>query len=149
MAAGRRKKADLELLLALACGATPESAAQKTGFGLRTVYRRLAQPVFREQVQHMRADMVRRMTGMFTAAGMAAIKTFTTLQESATSESVKLGAARAIIELGCKLRETVEVTERLTALEEQVESVLNLGPVASEPIPAQSNESTQTNHELE
>lgn len=61
---------------------------------------------------------------MFTAAGMASIKTLTTLQESASSESVRLGAARAVIEMGCKLRETVERMERLTALEERRESLL-------------------------
>jgi hypothetical protein len=122
VAAGRKKKADDGLVLALACGASPEGAAQKSGLSLRTVYRRLAEPAFRQQVNQVRAEMVRRAAGMFTAAGMAAIKTFTTLQESATSEAVRLGAARAIIELGCKLRETVEMTERMAALEARLEA---------------------------
>jgi hypothetical protein len=64
---------------------------------------------------------------MFTAAGMAAIKTLTTLQESALSEAVRLGAARATIELGCKLRETAEWSERLAALEGRLEALLG-GP---------------------
>ncbi len=124
MAAGRKKKADDGLVLALACGASPEGAAQKAGFSLRTVYRRLADPLFRQQVNQVRAEMVRRAAGMFTAAGMASIKTFTTLQESASSEAVRLGAARAIIELGCKLRESVELAERMTALETRLEALL-------------------------
>ena len=132
MAVGRRKKGNAELVLALACGATPESAAQKAGLSLRTVYRRLAQPLFREQVHQVRTEMVRRAAGLFTAAGMASLKTFTTLQESASSEAVRLGAARAIIELGCKLRETVELTERLAALEARLESWL-AEPVPPEP----------------
>jgi hypothetical protein len=123
VAAGRKKKADDGLVLALACGASPEGAAQKSGLSLRTVYRRLAEPAFRQQVNQVRAEMVRRAAGLFTAAGMAAIKTFTTLQESATSEAVRLGAARAIIELGCKLRETVEMTERMAALEARLEAL--------------------------
>jgi hypothetical protein len=123
--AGRRRKADGELIVALACGATPENAAQKTGFGLRTVYRRLAEPDFRKQVQEVRAEMVRRVAGMLTAAGIASIKTFTTLQDSAQSESVRLGAARAIIELGCKVRESAELTERLAAVEARLESLLD------------------------
>jgi hypothetical protein len=125
VAAGRKRKADTGLVVALACGASPESAAQKSGLSLRTVYRRLADPSFCQQVQQVRVEMVRRSAGMFTAAGMASIKTFTTLQESATSEAVRLGAARAIIELGCKLRETIELTERMAALEARLETLLD------------------------
>jgi hypothetical protein len=125
--AGRRKKADTGLVLALACGATPESAAQKASVSLRTVYRRLADPSFRAQIQEVRADMVRRMSGMLTAAGVGALKTFAMLQESATSESVRLGAARAVIEMGCKLRESVEFMERLEALEARLEQLLGEG----------------------
>ena len=124
MAAGRKRKADSSLIVALACGSSPEAAAQKSGLSLRTVYRRLADPSFYQQVQHVRTEMVRRAAAMFSAADMAAIKTLTTLQESATSESVRLGAARAIIELGCKLRETVELMERLAALEARLEALL-------------------------
>jgi hypothetical protein len=117
MARGRRKKADTALIVALACGASAETAAQKAGVSVRTVYRRQADPEFVAQVNDVRADMLRRAAAMLTAAGMAAIKTFTTLQDSAQSESVRLGAARSIIELGCKLREMVELTERLAQLE--------------------------------
>ena len=117
MARGRRKKADTGLIVSLACGMSVETAAQKAGMSVRTVYRRLADPEFQAQVNEVRADMQRRAAAMLTAAAMAAIKTFTTLQESAQSESVRLGAARSIIELGCKLREIVEFTERLAKLE--------------------------------
>jgi hypothetical protein len=127
--AGRKRKADTALVLALACGASAESAAQKTGLSLRTVYRRLAEPAFRGQVKDLRAEMARRLAGMLTAAGIGSVKTFTTLQDSAASESVRLGAARAIVELGCKLRESVEWSERLAALEGQLEALLS-GPGA-------------------
>jgi hypothetical protein len=123
VASGRKKKADDGLVLALACGASPEGAAQKTGLSLRTVYRRLAEPAFRQRVEQARAEMVRRAAGLFTAAGLAALKTFTTLQESASSEAVRLGAARAIIELGCKLRQAVEMNERMAALEARLEAL--------------------------
>jgi type II secretory pathway component PulF len=122
--AGRRKKADTELVLALAFGATPESAAQRAGVSLRTVYRRLAEPVFRGRVHDVRAEMVQRMAGTLTAAGVGALRTLIALQESAASESVRLGAARTVIEQGCKVRESVEHTERLKALEARVEQLL-------------------------
>jgi hypothetical protein len=111
-------------MLALACGATPENAAQRAGVSLRTVYRRLADPAFRGQVDGVRTEMVRRTAGMLTAAGVGSLKTFTTLLESATSESVRLGAARAIIELGCKVRESAELSDRLATLEARMEQWL-------------------------
>jgi hypothetical protein len=124
VAAGRRRKADAALALALACGATPESAAQKADVSLRTAYRRLADAAFRAQVDEVRAEVMRRSTDMFTAAGLSAIKTLMTLQDSAESESVRLGAARAVIELGCKLREKTETTARIAALEGEFETLL-------------------------
>jgi hypothetical protein len=128
--AGRRKRTDVELVLTLACGASPESAAQKTGLSLRTVYRRLADPAFLVRVREVRADLVQRMAGVFTAASTAALKTLTVLQESATSESVRLGAARAILEIGSKLRESADLGDRVAAMESRLEELLD-GPAES------------------
>jgi ABC-type sugar transport system substrate-binding protein len=61
--AGRNRKADAGLVLALACGASAESAAQKAQVSLRTVYRRLAEPGFRAQVDAMRTEMAQRGRG--------------------------------------------------------------------------------------
>jgi hypothetical protein len=121
---GRKRKADAGLILALACGASPESAAEKAQVSRRTVYRRLAEPEFRAQVETMRTEMVQRVAGMLTAAGLGSVKTFAQLQESAVSEAVRLGAARAIVELGCKVRESVELARRLTKLEIQLEQLV-------------------------
>jgi hypothetical protein len=114
---GRRKKAETELVLTLACGATPEQAAQKARVSVRTVYRRLAETGFQAQVDGIRTEMLRRLERLLTAAGLGSVKTLTQLQDSAVSESVRLGAARAIIELGHKTREAVDFNERLTRLE--------------------------------
>ena len=125
MGAGRKRKTDAALAVALACGATLESAAQKAGVSLRTAYRRLADAAFGAQVNEVRAEMVRRSTDMFTAASLSAINTLMTLQDSATSESVRLGAARAVVELGCKLREKTETTARIAAMEGKFETPLS------------------------
>jgi hypothetical protein len=126
--AGRKRKADEGLVLALACGASPENAAQKVGVSIRTVHRRLAEPGFRAQVEELRTELVRRVAGMLTAAGVASVKTFTSLQESAASESVRLGAARAVLEWGCKLREAVAWTDRVATLEARLEALLEAPP---------------------
>ncbi len=125
MAAGRKPKALAALLVALACGSSPEIAAKKTGVSVRTVYRHLAKPGFRAQVNDLRAEMARRLSAMLTAAGLGAVGTLKALQESAVSESVRLGAARAVIELGCKTRASTELADRLAALEGRLDESLS------------------------
>jgi hypothetical protein len=106
--------------LALACGATAENAARTASVSLRTVYRRLADPAFRTRLQGARADMVQRATGMLTAAALEAVKTLLGLQHASVPAAVRLGAARAVLEIGAKLREVADLEARLAALEQQV-----------------------------
>jgi hypothetical protein len=117
MAQRGKRHADQKLLLALACGASVEMAAQSAGVSLSTAYRRLAEPDFQRQLQQLRADMVQRTAGTLTAAGGEAVKTLLALQKEAMPPATRLGAARAILELGVKIRETAELQERIAALE--------------------------------
>jgi hypothetical protein len=117
MATPPRKKADDALLLALACGATVESAARQCRLSERTVYRRLADPDFRQRLQEVRADMVQRTAGMLTAAAGESVRTLLELQKPPVAAAVRLGAARAVLELGLKLREVTELQERIATLE--------------------------------
>jgi hypothetical protein len=120
MADNPRKRAEDKLLLALACGATIESAARECGLSPRTVYRRLADPAFRRRLGQLRADMVQRTAGALTAAGAEAVRTLLELLKPAVAPSTRLGAARAVLESGVKLRELAELEGRLAALEERV-----------------------------
>jgi hypothetical protein len=119
---GGRKNADDAVLLALACGATAENAAKKAGVGIRTVNRRLADPNFKKRLTEIRADILKRATGVLTAATMEAVKTLMDLQKPATPAAVRLGAARTILEFGIKLRDSTEMEERIAALEAQMET---------------------------
>jgi len=120
MATKRPTNSNHALLVALACGATVEVAARQVGISERTAYRRLEQPGFRRELQQMRAGMVQRAAAMLTAASMESVKTLLELQKPAQGGSVWLGAARAIIEIGMKLREMSEIEERIAALEGQL-----------------------------
>lgn len=115
----RRKTAgnNEALMVALACGATVETAAAKANLGERTVYRRLEDPAFRQQLHEFRASMVERSSAMMTAASMEAVKTLLGLMERSIPHAIRLGAARAVIELGVKMRDLHEVEQRLGALE--------------------------------
>ena len=108
------------LLIALACGSTVEAAAAKAGLGERTVYRRLEDPDFRDQLQEFRGKMVERASAMLSASGMEAVKTLLGLLERSIPHAVRLGAAKAILEIGMKLRDLLEVEQRLSALENAI-----------------------------
>lgn len=120
MPGGSRRNADEAFLTALACGATTEAAARSAGISIATAYRRLKDPAFRQRLHQIRADIVQRTAGALTAASTEAVKTLLELQKPTTPPTVRLGAARAIIEMSCKLREITELNERMQAIEEQV-----------------------------
>jgi type II secretory pathway component PulF len=120
MAGGARKNGDDAFLLALACGATVEKAAEKAGLARSTAYRRLADPVFKKRLDDVRSEMVQRSMGMLTAAGLEAVKTLVALQDREQPAAARLGAARAILEYGARLREEADLTKRVEALEGQL-----------------------------
>jgi hypothetical protein len=115
-----RKKNELQLLLALACGATVEQAALKSGVTARTVYRRLEDPSFRRRIQKTQREFVERTAGNLTAAANEAVKAFLDLVKPTSPPPVRLGAARSILEMGLKLRELANLEERVASLEEQM-----------------------------
>src|SRR5437762_1693701 len=117
MADDQRKKNEDALLLALACGATVEAASKQCQLSDRTIYRRLKDREFRARLQAVRADMVRRAAGMLTAAAGQAVSTLLSLQKESVPAAVRLGAARAILEIGIKVRELAELEARMDELE--------------------------------
>lgn len=119
------KKGDEPLLLALACGATVEAAARQFDLSERTVYRRLKDPAFQARLKQVRSDMVRRSAGLLSAATGEAVRTLLALMKEAAPPAVRLGAARAVIELGMKVRELAELEAEVRELEAKVDA---LGP---------------------
>jgi hypothetical protein len=117
-----KKIADDAFLTAIGCGATIENAAAKAGICRTTAHRRLKDPEFQRRLAEFRAETVKRSADMLTAASLEAIKTLLDLQGASTPAAVRLGAARSIIELGTRLRESADMAERLTALEEQLQT---------------------------
>jgi hypothetical protein len=120
MAHRGRQQADEAILQALACGATVESAARQAGVAPRTVHRRLDDAAFRQRLQALRADMTQRTAGALTAAATEAVRTLLELLKPTTPPAVRLGAARAVLEMGLKVREVSDLEERLAALERQL-----------------------------
>jgi hypothetical protein len=117
MAAFGRGKGDDALALALASGQTLRDAADAAGIGERTATRRRADPAFRRRVDELRADLVARALGRLADGMTEAADVLRALLAAGTPPAVRLGAARSLLELGCRLRESVELEARLTALE--------------------------------
>ena len=112
-----RRNVDQLLLMAFACGATVESAAASAGVSKTTAFRRSQEPEFQEELRKTKAEMVSRTAGMLTAAAGEAVKSLLAMLKESTPPACRLGAARAVLELGVRLRESAELEERLAVLE--------------------------------
>jgi HEAT repeat protein len=111
-----RQRADDLLAATVAAGQSLRDAAKLVGIGERTAARRWAEPAFQRKVVALRAAMVERALGRLSDAMSAAAEQLRELL-GARSEAVRLGAARSLLELGVKLRESVELEQRVSALE--------------------------------
>jgi hypothetical protein len=111
-------KKNLELAMALAGGCTATAAAERFGISRKTVQRKLAKPAFRRIVWNLRQQMVAaavgRMADHMTLAADALVKLL-----DSEDPAVRLRACRAILGLGLRLRDSVDVEERLCLLEEE------------------------------
>ena len=119
MAGGVRSNADFAIVAALAGGDTVAGAAKHAKVAERTVYRRLEDPAFRQQVTAARSEMVARALGGLSAASVTAVRTLLLLMQPTEASSVRLGAAKAVLEIGTRLRESVDLEERIAELEAQ------------------------------
>src|SRR5207249_4375896 len=111
-----RKGADATLIAALAGGATVAAAAKVAGVAQATVYRRLNEESFRKAIDDARAEMVSQTVSRLSAASASAIDTLQALLGSA-SDFARLGAARAILEIGMRYREHEDLAKRVAQLE--------------------------------
>jgi hypothetical protein len=118
-AENHNRKGELALLTALASGASVKEAARLTGIGERTAHRRLEDPIFQERISDMRSEFLSAAVGRLSETAMEAANTLRDLLNS-QSDSVRLSAARAILEFAPKLRESVELERRMTEIEAEV-----------------------------
>src|SRR5579862_7945311 len=109
MARPKNNRANELLVAALGCGATIQSAAQQAGISVSTAYRRLADPEFCLELKNFRAGIVERTTWGLTAAGLEFVKTLVSLVSAGTPPATRLGAARAGLEIGMKVREQYDL----------------------------------------
>jgi hypothetical protein len=114
------KNTDELLIQALACGAQVEQAAAKAGVSPRTVYRRMKDPGFKQRIRDLQAETMERTGSMLLAASLQSVKTLLALQDASNPPGVRLGAARAVLDISIRYREYTEFQERLIAVEQQL-----------------------------
>src|SRR4051794_13806007 len=112
MTAGGRSGGDAVLIAALAGGATYDDAARQANVSERTVRRRLGEPAFKRQVDDARAEMLAQAVARLTSASTAAVETLRALLNSEL-DFARLAAARSILEIGLKMREQLDLSERV------------------------------------
>jgi len=112
-----RRNADDALIAALVGGATVREAAATAGMGERTAWRRLDDDAFRARLDEARRQTIAAALDVLTRASTAAAATLATLLRAEYAPSVRLGAARSILELGGRLRESQDMLVRLAAVE--------------------------------
>jgi hypothetical protein len=114
---GSKKAADAALIAHLAAGVSPSGAAKLAGVSEATAYRRLVNPAFRQRVEKARADFWERAMGVMSKG---AAESATVLRKLLRSEDgrLRLQAARVLLEQGTKVRELLNVEQRLAELEQ-------------------------------
>jgi hypothetical protein len=112
---GRRELA----ALALAGGRNCKDAAAAAGCAERTLRSWMADAAFKARVQQLRTDLFSAAVGRLADLAVKAADTLGGLLDSA-SEGVRLRAATAVLGLGARTRECLDVLEQLRALEEAI-----------------------------
>ena len=110
---------DVILALALASGESTTAAGEKVGVCRRTVERHLAQPEFRKLVADFRSEVVAETLGKMASNMTRAADALAGLLDTA-DDKLRLRSARAVLSLGIRLRDSVELTERVRDLEQEL-----------------------------
>jgi transposase-like protein len=105
--------------LALAAGREVKAAAQSCGVGARTLHRWRRGAAFRARLQELQAELFGLAVGRLCELTGKAADRLGELLGSKT-ETVALGAAKAILEAAPQLRDAAELEARLAALEQQL-----------------------------
>jgi hypothetical protein len=118
-----RVAADGVLVGALAGGSTIARAAELAGVSQTTVYTRLKNPDFKAKVAAARREMLDRAIGHLAEGSSEAAIALRHLALSGKSEAVRLGACRAVLELGTRLRESVEMAADIEELKRELQEL--------------------------
>jgi hypothetical protein len=70
-----------------------------------------------------RQEIAESVLARVSACAVAAVETLASLLECSQPPTVRLGAAKAVLEYGIRLRSEQEIQERLTTIEAHLEAI--------------------------
>ena len=109
---------------ALAAGLTWQQAADAAGISRRTVATRMGDGEYRRHVLHLRSELLARAAGLLAADAPAAAEMLRALRDDeAMDPTTRRLCAVAVLDHAAKLCGAVELAERLTELEGELENV--------------------------
>lgn len=114
---GRKRR----FVVAMVAAATVTEAAQVAGIGERTARRYLADPAVVRALHAALDGALGDASRRAVAAMSEAVATLEAIhRDAAQPAGVRVSAARAILDAGPRLREALDLAERLAALEEKL-----------------------------
>jgi hypothetical protein len=111
-----RRNADPTVIALLASGVSMGEAAATTGVSAKTIQRRMKDPEFLRRIDEARRALYEATLARLADAGTEAVGVLRALVLSGPP-TVKLGAARCVLEVTPKWREHLDLEERLAELE--------------------------------
>ncbi|MEC3992256.1 hypothetical protein VSR01_01320 [Actinacidiphila sp. DG2A-62] len=104
------------VVLALAQGQTTGQAAKVGGVTGRTVLRWLEEDEFRQEVADTRTNLMRLAVGRLAAGAAKAVDTLVDALDTERGQA-RVQAAKVLLESSLALRESLDLEERIAALE--------------------------------
>jgi hypothetical protein len=114
-----RPEKDSTLAMALASGESVGVAAEQAGVTDRTVRRKLATPEFRRHVAELRAELMSRALDRMTNNMTRAADVLAGLLDE-QNPAMRLRAARSLLTLGLRLRDSIDLNDRIRDLEDEL-----------------------------
>ncbi|HEV3146205.1 MAG TPA: helix-turn-helix domain-containing protein [Gemmataceae bacterium] len=118
---------NFELPLILAAGATVTATAEKLGISRKTIHRKLRKPAFRKLVAELRGQLFSAALGRMAENMTRATDSLASLLD-ASDPAVKLRASRTILSLAMRLRDSVDVSDRISELEGELARKQGVAP---------------------
>jgi hypothetical protein len=110
--------------LALATGSSDREAAKEAGITDRVIRKwKTETPEFNRRVSELRARMTDEALGTLVAGMRSASNTLLYLSRKGRQETVRLGAARSLIELGTKMTESAHVQQQIDELKAELKAL--------------------------
>ena len=107
------------LAIALASGGSISEVAAQAGIERSTIYRKLENPAFARQVAEFRDRLIGTALGRIADAMTRGADVLAQMLES-PQDHIRIRAARALISLGLRLRDSVDLTARMREVESEL-----------------------------